>query len=1376
MILPTEPGMGTTSGDLDFHLMVDNLPIMVFTLTADGELEFVNHPALEYFGKSAEELKHWDTIDIVHPNDIPNVVASRQHMIEFGEPHSVQQRLRRADGVYRWFQSRALPLRDADGRIVRWLAVLSDIDDLKHSEDAVRQETDLRRVVSSVPGFVLTVIGDSHVESVSEALLSYAGATLNEIKEWRRFVHPDDLLRASASLRDAIGTEEPLQSELRILSAQGAYRWFQLNGVPRLDLHSRRTRWFVVLTEIEDRKKVEERLRESQTFLLEAQRLSHTGSWNHDLASGTVNITPEIARIFAIGPDEDSAKADFFFSRIHPEDRPAEQANYGRAVLEKFDFESDYRIVLPNGSVRYIHNTGHPKLNDAGAVIGFVGTAIDLTDQAMARADLRTFISGIPMLAWSTDPNGAVDFLNQRWLDYTGLSMGQAIGFAWTVTLHPEDRGGLISYWQSIMISGQAGEYEARLRRFDGVYRWFLFRANPWRDESGRIVKWYGINTDIEDRRQAEESLRENERNLLATINAIPTPAWSTRPDGHVVFLNQRWLDFAGMTAEQALGWGWRTVIHPDDAGRLLQQWELCRASGTAAEVEARHRRFDGVYRWFLVRANPLHDESGNVVKWYGTNIDIEDRKQAEEALRASERNLRAIINTIPTLSWSTRHDGYVEFLSERWLGFTGLTEEQALGFGWAVAIYPEDAQRLLVYWQNALDSGTEVDVEARLRRFDGAYRWFLFRASPLRDEAGKIVKWYGTNIDIEDRKKADEALRASERNLRSTINSIPELTWSTAVDGYCDFVNQRWLDFTGCTLEQVLGWGWRPFIHPDDEDGLVRFWQHTLQSGEVGEVEARLRRFDGVYRWFLFRPVPLRDELGSIVKWYGQNIDIDDRKSAEEAVNRNERTLRSIINTIPVTAWCTRPDGYCEFLNQRWLDYAGMSAEEARGWGWGAAIHPEDRAELVQYWQSCLDTGTPVDTEARMRRFDGSYRWFLFRANPLRDETGEIVNWYGTNIDIEDRKQANEALRASERDLSLIIETIPGFVWCAGQNGEFNYLNQRILDYTGAAIADWAEGTWTDFLHPNDVEPTMRAWSNAVATGRPHEIQCRLRRADGEYRWFHMLGEATRNHEGAITRWYGLLLDIDDRKNMEEALRNSQARLARATQRATLGELSASIAHEINQPLAAVVANGHACLRFLTAEPPDVAGAREAAESIVQDAKDAGEVVRRIRALFRRTAVEKTLLSLNDVIGEVVHLLAGELAKRAVSVETDLSNDLPLVPGDRVQLQQLMLNLILNGMEAMDSVHDRPRELFIRSAHESPESVRVAVRDQGIGLEDPEKVFEAFVTTKENGMGMGLTICRSIVEAHAGRLWVAEARGPGATFCFELPIRVGAA
>jgi C4-dicarboxylate-specific signal transduction histidine kinase len=251
---------------------------------------------------------------------------------------------------------------------------------------------------------------------------------------------------------------------------------------------------------------------------------------------------------------------------------------------------------------------------------------------------------------------------------------------------------------------------------------------------------------------------------------------------------------------------------------------------------------------------------------------------------------------------------------------------------------------------------------------------------------------------------------------------------------------------------------------------------------------------------------------------------------------------------------------------------------------------------------------------------------------------------------------------------------------------------------------------------------------------------------------------------------------EIADRKRAEDALHASQARLSRAIQTATVGEFAAAIAHEINQPLAAVVTNGQACLRWLAAQPPAIQKAMEAAERIVRDGKEAGEVVRRIRALFKQATLERIELDLNEVIGEVLHLLTGETARKRVAVETDLGRDLAPVAGDRVQLQQLIFNLLLNGIEAMDAVVDRPRKLTICSKQPSRETVLVEVRDCGTGLQDPDRIFEAFFTTKENGMGMGLAICRSIIDAHQGRLWAASGEDSGTIFSFSLPVQAAVA
>jgi C4-dicarboxylate-specific signal transduction histidine kinase len=278
------------------------------------------------------------------------------------------------------------------------------------------------------------------------------------------------------------------------------------------------------------------------------------------------------------------------------------------------------------------------------------------------------------------------------------------------------------------------------------------------------------------------------------------------------------------------------------------------------------------------------------------------------------------------------------------------------------------------------------------------------------------------------------------------------------------------------------------------------------------------------------------------------------------------------------------------------------------------------------------------------------------------------------------------------------------------------------------------------------------------------------MRCSDGAYRWFHVLGQPLRNNEGRIIRWYGLLSDIEDRKKVAETLRRTQARLSQAMQIATIGELAASIAHEVNQPLAAAVTNAHACLRWLHAQPPNLSEANLAAERIIRNGNGAAEVVRRIRALFKQSEPEKVPLNLNEVIAEVVHLLKGDMVRQGVAVEANLAEGLPTVMADRLQLQQVLFNLIQNGIEAMDQRTADPKKLVIRSKRQGS-AILIEIRDYGSGLKDYEKPFEAFYTTKESGMGMGLAICRSILDAHHGWLWAKPTEGPGATFCLTLPL-----
>jgi PAS domain S-box-containing protein len=367
--------------------------------------------------------------------------------------------------------------------------------------------------------------------------------------------------------------------------------------------------------------------------------------------------------------------------------------------------------------------------------------------------------------------------------------------------------------------------------------------------------------------------------------------------------------------------------------------------------------------------------------------------------------------------------------------------------------------------------------------------------------------------------------------------------------------------------------------------------------------------------------------------------------------------------------------------------------------------------------------------------------------------------------------RKSFQEIQALKDQLRLVIDTIPGSIWSALPDGSAEFLNQRWLEYTGLSLREGLDWGGKVAVHPEDLARFMDDWRAAFTEGKPLETEARLRRADGEYRWLLIRAVPLRDDTGKIVKWYGTSADIEDQKRAEETLRKAQADLAHVTRVTTMGELAASIAHDVNQPLSAIVNNGSACLRWLASEEPNLDEARDAARRIIRDGNRAGEVITRIRSLLRKTDAEKARLDINQTIREVVALTRNEAAGKGVAIRMELAAGLPPVLGDRVQLQQVILNLIMNGIEAMSSVTDRPRELLISSHQHESDKALVSVRDSGVGLggQDLERIFDAFYTTKSHGLGMGLAISRSIVENHGGRLWVVPNDGPGAAFQFTL-------
>ncbi len=393
------------------------------------------------------------------------------------------------------------------------------------------------------------------------------------------------------------------------------------------------------------------------------------------------------------------------------------------------------------------------------------------------------------------------------------------------------------------------------------------------------------------------------------------------------------------------------------------------------------------------------------------------------------------------------------------------------------------------------------------------------------------------------------------------------------------------------------------------------------------------------------------------------------------------------------------------------------------------------------------------------------------------RDERGRPGATLEINNDITERKRADEKLRQAERELRQAIDTIPGMVWTASpEDGAMVLFNARWSDL-GWTAAEVAEGQWQSVVHPDDARRLEAEWSRSLATGEPFEAECRVRSVESEYRWLLARASPLRDDNGQILRWYGINTDIEDRRRAEDALHKTQAELAHVTRVTTMGELTASIAHEVNQPLAAIVTNGEACLRWLMRDVPDLDEVRSSVERMINDGRRASQVIARLRAMVRKNDPWQTNLSMNEVVNDVLLLVERELVKHRVTLKLDMEPSPPIILGDRVQMQQVVINLVINAIQAMSDVTDRPRVLSIRSRSEPSDtpnrSIILEVRDTGVGI-DPSSIaqlFTAFHTTKADGMGMGLSICRSIVEAHGGRISVETGQERGACFVVRLPV-----
>jgi PAS domain S-box-containing protein len=773
------------------------------------------------------------------------------------------------------------------------------------------------------------------------------------------------------------------------------------------------------------------------------------------------------------------------------------------------------------------------------------------------------------------------------------------------------------------------------------------------------------------------------------------------------------------------------------------------------------------------------------------------DGNRAEEALTSSEQELRLVVEAIPALVWRAAPEGNIDYVNKRLLEYLGAPLDEVTGWGWMDKVHPDDVAFKVRTWLQNLESTKPHRIACRFRGADSRYRWFEVRGEPLRAGDGRVLRWYGVLIDIDDQRKAEEALRESESKnaeeqprsaaqLQATLNVIPAYTWYAAPSGGLTFVNKRTGDFLGLPKDDPLRTGidigaqWDAHIsllHPDDHEETRKVWSTCLRTGEAGEVNFRVRNAQGGYRWFLSRTEPLRASDGTILQWVGVNLEIEELKCAEQALQRSQFYLREGQRLAHMGSWALNPSGFFDHWSHQLFQIYGLDPQKGPPTleQYLATVHPLDRDFMAETIRRMHAQRCGCDVKKRIVRPNGELRYIHCVCMPvIEDEV--LKGFLGSAMDITEQELLTQEL---ERRQAYLAEA-----QALSQTGSVAFNEKTILYWSDETYRilgfDPGKGlpsreAVAQRIHPDDREQVYEEARRAVLQKRDYKLEYRFTLPAGTIKFIEVTAHPKFSASGELVEVVSTLIDVTERKRAQEEherLRELESDLAHMNRVSMMGELAASLAHEITQPIAAARNNARAALNFLDKQARDLGDVREALGCVVGNADRAGLIVDRIRDHTKKAPPRKHRFDLNEAINEVIVLARSAIAANGVFVQTRLTDGQAPVEGDRVQLQQVLLNLVLNAAEAMSAVDERARELLVTTEQSRTNGVLVAVRDSGPGIdpENIERVFDAFYTTKSSGLGMGLAICRSIIDAHGGRLW-ADANEPrGAAFQFTLP------
>ncbi|MEG4284899.1 PAS domain S-box protein [Microcoleus sp. A006_D1] len=1272
----------------------------------------VSDRCLEILEREPEEVKHFSQyLSWVHPDDLERMQSTwQQHLHQETSHYCCEYRIRCPDGRYKWVLARGRAIWDESGNPVRAVGFLTDIGDRKQTETAFQQSEERLSLAIEGSGMATwdldvrtnRVIWSANHFRIFGCEPAPGGETT--VAVWKNCVHPDDLKRVMHAVKTSRETGSLYSIEYRIIRADTReIRWLSVFGRYFYDTAAGvAVRFIGVVFDATDRKQAELDLQASnQRFELATKAIDGI-VFEWDLASNTVYRSEGLYSLIGVRPEDAQATPEWWKERIDPVDVARIEAG-AELTLKQERYEGEYRVRHADGRWIDVWERGCSIRNQQGEVTKIVGFTTDITKRKQAEAALRDRETHLQLILDSAkdyaiitlDTGGHITSWNAGAERVLGYAEAQIVGRHGRIIFTPEDSAARKSELEMhLALTEGKGENERWHLRKDGSRFWGSGLVMPLRDAAGELQGFLKIMQDKTERRQAEEALRQSENRYRTIADAVPQLMWSNTADGRLDFCNQHWERYTGWMPELPVAVTMLEIFHPLDLPAVVATRTQAIQAGLAYEFECRVRRFDGIYRWHLKRVVPIKDGEGQVLQWVGIGIDIDDRKQAEESLAESDRRFRFLAESLPHLIWNVDTAGELRFANQKWSEYLGMSYEEAAQNNWDSLVPPSDLAESAARWQECQITGEVYQVELRLRRAsDQMERWHLSRAVPIRDAEGEIVEWIGTNTDIHDRKQTqlhEQFLSGLELRLRQRSNP-QEMFWeaTSSLGEYLQVDRCIWHDIDAAAGLAIVDRDW----HQPGLASIAGTYQISdfntpqqkalYQAGQTAVISdianypdtapfvdkyggVGIRALVGVPclqdgRWVAVLSVISKavrhwrhDEVSLMQEMVARLWTVILHARALQDLHESEDRFRALADNIAQLAWMTDATGWIFWYNQRWFDYTGTTLEEMQGWGWQQVQHPEHVDRVVAKFRRCVETGELWEDTFPLRGTDGSYRWFLSRAVPIRDDRGNVLRWCGTNTDITERQ-----LAAAERERLLAGEK------AAREEAE---RANRVKDEFLAVLSHELRTPlnpilgWSKLLRSNNLSPEKQRY--AIETiERNAKLQTQL---------------------------------IEDLLDVSGILQ---------------GKVSLNIV------------------------PVDLAGAIA-------------------------SAIETVRLS-----AEV----------KSIQISTQFTPNLARVLGDAGRLQQVFWNLLSNSVKFTS-----PGGKIDVKLDRVDNDAQITVTDTGKGIEPDflPYVFDYFrqadstFTRKFGGLGLGLAIVRHLVELHGGTVKSDSAgEGQGATFTVSIPL-----